>query len=102
MISVLVAATSGFLAGFLITKRHKKEDVVKGSTDPTYNWVELPSGWSKSINGTTEAFAMVFDRQTAYWWINRNGRTIVEGPTLNLDSAKEEILKAEKDFLARM
>lgn len=58
-------------------------------------WMELPSGWSREVRGLS-AYAMTPDGSTAYWWVSRSGRTLVEGPAASLETAKVE---AEREAL---
>lgn len=58
----------------------------------TTRWTLLPSGWSKDC-GSLTIYAMTQDGN-AYWWVSRNGRTIIEGPSSSLDMAK---LEAERE-----
>lgn len=75
----------GFAAGalFIVMKRRT---VAPPRIDS--QWHQLPSGWSRNV-GPLTAFAMTQERQ-AYWWVARNGRTIIEGPAGTLDMAKVE------------
>jgi hypothetical protein len=43
-------------------------------------------------------FAASIDGQY-YWWINRSGKTIIEGPSVSLDCAKIEVEKAATEWL---
>jgi hypothetical protein len=59
---------------------------------PTLRWQQLPSGWSRDF-GSLTIYAMTME-QEAYWWVSRNGKTIIEGPAGTLDAAK---LEAERE-----
>jgi len=61
-------------------------------------WHALPSGWSKSMGDNITGFAASIDGQY-YWWINRSGKTIIEGPSVSLDCAKIEVEKAATEWL---
>lgn len=75
----------GFAAGalFIVMKR-------QAAATPRIDsrWQSLPSGWSRNVGGLT-IYAMTQDGN-AYWWVARNGRTIIEGPSSTIDMAKIE------------
>lgn len=56
------------------------------------DWHELPSGWSSDVRGLS-VYAMT-QGPAAYWWVSRNGKTIIEGPAGSLEAAK---LEAERE-----
>lgn len=61
-------------------------------------WIQLESGWSIPL-GTADAFVILLDDGTAYWWLRRKERTIVEGPAPTLEAARAEIAQAQRTFL---
>lgn len=82
MIASLVFGISCFLLGRTWERGRMRK------RRPTPRWTMLPSGWSKDCGGLT-IYAMTQDGN-AYWWVARNGRTIIEGPSSTLDMAKIE------------
>lgn len=52
-------------------------------------WEQLPSGWSRNVSNSVTVYATTIDG-CAYWWVARNGRTVIEGPSSSLDMAKIE------------
>lgn len=64
-------------------------------------WNELPSGWTKSLSSSTTGYA-AFIGTDYYWWINRAGRTVIEGPTTSLDLAKVSVDQAYAEFISQV
>lgn len=63
---------------------------------PTLRWQKLPSGWSRDCGALT-IYAMTMD-QEAYWWVSRNGKTIIEGPAGTLADAKQEAEREAREL----
>ena len=62
-------------------------------------WIQLESGWSFPVGEDTAAFVIVMDDGTAYWWLKRRERTLVEGPAPTLEAARAEVVQARRTFL---
>lgn len=84
-----------FVCGGLITK------CISGTRPHrSSSWVELPSGWSRTIDQNHNAYAIQISKTDAHWWISRNGRTWIEGPAQNLEMAKKEIEIVVLEFMS--
>lgn len=94
MIGVVALCMAAFIVGWLLG--HKEVEIIykqpKSIRIPTPKWEQLPSGWSRSVGALT-IYAMT-QGGAAYWWVARNGKTIIEGPSDSLDMAK---LEAERE-----
>jgi hypothetical protein len=82
---------SGWLAG-RSQERLKKIDL----REPSARWQQLPSGWSKDYGALT-IYAMTMD-DGAYWWVSRNGKTIIEGPCDTLANAQRSAEQEAKEL----
>ena len=90
---VIVGLFLMFVSGWFIgriwervgVEREKAHDAVKRIDS---SWRRMPSGWSREVKGLT-IFAMT-QGGDAYWWVSRNGKTIIEGPAGTLADAKLE------------
>ena len=80
---------SGWMAGRASVKRI---DLRR----PSPAWQQLPSGWSRNY-GSLTIYAMTMDHE-AYWWVARNGKTIIEGPAGTLSAAKLEAEREARDL----
>ena len=83
-----------WLSGFLVGRSWDRVTVKPVRIDS--RWSELPSGWSRNIHGMT-IYAMTQDGN-AYWWVSRNGKTIIEGPSSSLDMAKVEAEREAREL----
>jgi len=90
-IGVLGLFYSGWLAGQSHEKL-KKTDL----RQPVTRWQQLPSGWSKDYGALT-IYAMTMD-DGAYWWVSRNGKTIIEGPCDTLANAQRSAEQEAKEL----
>lgn len=97
--ATLIVSTGAFIAylalrgafSLLNPDRRTQESSVS-----TMHWQTMPSGWSKdygSITGYT-----IFDGQRYYWWLQRNNKTIIEGPARTLELAQYEVEAAVNEF----
>lgn len=60
-------------------------------------WRRLPSGYFREF---PEALGYVFPRESdAYWWLTRQGRSLVEGTAPTVEAAQAEVEKAASEFL---
>ena len=84
---------SGWLAG---RSRERLARIDQHLRRSTIKWQQLPSGWSRDF-GSLTIYAMTMD-QEAYWWVARNGRTIIEGPAGTLEAAKQEAEREARDL----
>jgi hypothetical protein len=76
-----------FFSGFLAGSSHERLKKIDLRRSPGH-WLQLPSGWSKDY-GSLTIYAMTQGAE-AYWWVSRNGKTIIEGPAGTLTDAKLE------------
>ena len=53
-------------------------------------WTPLVSGSFKYYGNGSTGYIMQSSAGSAYWWIVRNGKTIIEGPSGSLSSAAFE------------
>jgi hypothetical protein len=72
------------------------EMIQQPEVHPAGGWILLPSGWSKTSKGL-DAYIMPYSKQF-YWFINRQGHTIIEGPARSFDLAMIEVEAAMSDF----
>lgn len=79
-----------FFVGWHAAKKEKMAKVQESK------WLQLPTGWAKGYGGM-DAFIMR-DQTHFYWFINRGGRTIIEGPAATFDLAMNEVEAALSDF----
>ena len=93
VIGVAVLSVSSFLMG-RTWERLGTKTVASPRIDS--QWHQLPSGWSRNV-GPLTAFAMTQERR-AYWWVSRNGRTIIEGPSSTIDMAKVEAEREAREL----
>lgn len=63
-------------------------------------WRKMPSGWFFDISPGFILYAMTMSGN-AYWWVSRNGKTIIEGPAASIDTAKMEA-EREAHILSRV
>lgn len=84
---------SGWLAG---RSRERLDRIDPPLRKPGNNWQQLPSGWSRDCGALT-IYAMTMD-QEAYWWVSRNGKTIIEGPAGTLADAKQEAEREAREL----
>lgn len=84
------------LIGFAFGSFASKMRPVGGK--PSRDWHELPSGWSRSLDENSVGYAARIDDQ-CHWWIARHGRTVIEGPSQTLESAKLEVDQSYSEFL---
>ena len=84
---------SGWLAG---RSRERLDRIDPPLRKPGNNWQQLPSGWSKDYGALT-IYAMTMD-DGAYWWVSRNGKTIIEGPCDTLVNAQRSAEQEAKDL----
>jgi hypothetical protein len=92
---IIVCMVISFAVGFALSKIRRPVTRTESKS-----WVELPSGWSKTIDREHNAFAIQISKSDAYWWISRNGRTWIEGPAKSLDLAKKEIEVVLSEFMS--
>lgn len=83
-----------WLSGFLVGRSWERVVVKPPRIDS--RWQQLPSGWSRDVSGMT-IYAMTQDGN-AYWWVSRNGRTIIEGPSSSLAMAKIEAEREAREL----
>lgn len=62
-------------------------------------WVRLPSGLSHDYAPGVTGYVMPTD-DGAYWWLSRNGRTVIEGPCETVDAGKIEVAQAAREWVA--
>lgn len=89
-IGVVVLAISCFLMGRTWERGQAKPPRIDSK------WHSLPSGWSRNV-GRFTIYAMTQDGN-AYWWVARNGRTVIEGPAGDLDMAKIEAEREAREL----
>lgn len=98
VIGIVALCLFTFVVGFLLG--HKEVEIIykpsKSIRVPPPKWEKLPSGWSRSV-GTLTIYAMT-QGSAAYWWVSRNGKTIIEGPSDSLDVAKIEAEREARDL----
>jgi hypothetical protein len=90
-VGLLLLFVSGYLTGRSV-ERVRKEVV----PTPVVQWQQLPSGWSKDYGALT-IYAMTMD-DGAYWWVSRNGKTIIEGPCATLEAAQRSAEQEAKEL----
>lgn len=92
VISVLVFSLAMLLLllvlGWREAERQKMLREAQGQRQNS-GWMQLPSGWVKGHDGL-EAFILP-DQRHFYWFVNRGGRTIIEGPAATLAIAQNEV-----------
>lgn len=91
---------TSFATGYLLAKipTGGKPVAKKARQTPVDGWVTLPSGLFYRDDSGTIGFVATSGDGAGYWWISRQGRTIIEGPTQTLDAGKNEVLKALREF----
>lgn len=95
MIACVALYWLGFAAGALFVVM-KRSPVPETKPRIDSRWTSLPSGWSRNF-GSLTIYAMTQDGN-AYWWVSRGGRTIIEGPSSNLDMAKIEAEREAREL----
>lgn len=88
---VIVGLVLMFVSGWFIGRVWERVIVERERDAPTRidsSWRRMPSGWCREVRGMT-IYAMTQDGN-AYWWVSRNGKTLVEGPSRTLETAKVE------------
>jgi len=63
----------------------------------TGGWNALPSGLCYETWGDLVGY-VVSSVGTVYWWVTRNGRTIIEGPAASIELGKLEVECAVREF----
>lgn len=53
-------------------------------------WVTLPSGWSREFPTKVRGYVMPAT-EGYYWWVERRGRYVMEGPAPTLPAAQKEV-----------
>jgi len=61
-------------------------------------WDELPSGAAIDIAPGLVGYAAKIDGN-CWWWIARQGRSIVEGPAADMDGARLAVMQTAQEFL---
>lgn len=91
---VVIACGLLFLSGWLAGRSWERNHRPTAPIDSI--WTVLPSGWSRNV-GSLSIYAMAQNGK-AYWWVSRNGRTIIEGPSKNIDVAKVEAEREAREL----
>ena len=63
------------------------------------DWVQLPSGFVVNFGHDTFGGVTQLSDHFCWWWINRRGRILIEGPVASVDLAKQEVLKEAREVL---
>lgn len=93
VVGFTIGAVGLFFSGWLAGRSSGKRIDLR-RTSPA--WQQLPSGWSRNFGALT-IYAMTMDHE-AYWWVARNGRTIIEGPAGTLADAKQEAEREAREL----
>jgi hypothetical protein len=88
----LVIGSVNFWAGVYTARRPSSQPIA-----PTRKWVRLPSGFSHDYGPGLTGYVTPTD-DGAYWWLSRNGRTLIEGPCRNVEAGKREVAKAAQEM----
>ena len=96
-VGMVIGIMGLFYSGFIAGRAHEKiRKIDLGIRRSPEGWQQLPSGWSTDF-GTLTIYAMTMD-DGAYWWVSRNGKTIIEGPSSSLGMAKVEAEREAKEL----
>ena len=87
---------SGWLAGRSWERTCRTQALLEVPLGRCPSWNELPSGWSRTVGAMT-VYAMS-DDGGAYWWVTRRGRTIIEGLSNNIETAKVEAEREAREL----
>lgn len=83
--------------GFAFAEYRRHRKVLKAIRDAenaplTPGWNRLPSGWARNYGPRVVGLVSTQSSGT-YWWVMRDGRTLVEGEADSVDGARQEVEK---------
>jgi len=93
---IIVTALVAFLLGIIVGAELERRPSKPALTLSPVIWDELPSGWTRT-HGSLTIYAMTQD-DGAYWWVSRNGKTIIEGPSRTLEAAQRAAEQEARDL----
>ena len=85
---------------YIFRSRPIPKQEIREETTVSGTWVLLKSGSFKHYGNGSIGYIMQSSAGNAYWWIVRNGKTIIEGPSDSIDSAALESDSMAKELIS--